>query len=63
MKKHILLISLAILLIAGKETNAQGICDPSGNILIYSNYDGGTFTSILMRTFQTFELDYALMSN
>lgn len=44
MKKHILLISLAILLIAGKQTNAQGICDPSGNILIYSNYDGGTFT-------------------
>lgn len=44
MKKHLLLFSILISIIAVSNLSAQGICNPSGNILVYSNYDGGTFT-------------------
>ncbi len=42
MTRSILLLSFAICLSA--VISAQGICNPSGNILIYSNYDGGNIT-------------------
>lgn len=43
--KKLLLFTLTLLSLSGYSTlKAQDICNPSGNILIYSNYDGGDFT-------------------
>lgn len=38
------LYALAIAVIAATSLNAQSICDPGGNVVIYSNYDGGPLT-------------------
>ena len=35
-------ILILFLLIAGINSDAQTICDPTGNVMLYSNYDGGT---------------------
>lgn len=35
------LISLAVLLLAGKQTTIAQVCNNAGNLIIYSNYDGG----------------------
>ena len=43
MKKNLLLSAMAITLCTFN-LNAQGICNPVGNLIIYSNYDGGDFT-------------------
>jgi len=43
--KQLLLFTLGLVSFNGYYTlNAQTICNPAGNILIYSNYDGGDFT-------------------
>ncbi len=44
MKKHLQIFTILLLLAAQQTLQAQDICNPSGNILIYSNYDGGDFT-------------------
>ena len=43
MKKNLLLSAIAITFCLFN-LNAQGICNPAGNLIIYSNYDGGDFT-------------------
>jgi len=40
-KKHLLLIILSVFV---SKFNAQSICDDGGNLIIYSNYDGGILT-------------------
>lgn len=40
MKKNIYTVAFCLLL--SSKLFSQGICDPGGNIIIYSNYDGGT---------------------
>lgn len=44
MKRLYLLLACCVWLISTQETSAQGICNPAGNIIIYSNYDGGNMT-------------------
>jgi len=43
MKKNILLSALTFFTYAFT-LQAQGICNPAGNLIVYSNYDGGDFT-------------------
>ncbi len=43
MKKKLLLLTIVLQIVVIK-LNAQGICNPAGNLIIYSNYDGGDFT-------------------
>ena len=44
MRKNLLLSSLFTLVIGFQSLFAQDICNPAGNVLVYSNYDGGSFT-------------------
>ncbi len=46
MKKKILFFTYTILILftISNQSLAQTICNPSGNLLIYSNYDGGALT-------------------
>ncbi len=43
MKKNLLLAAISINCFV-ISLNAQGTCNPAGNLIIYSNYDGGDFT-------------------
>jgi hypothetical protein len=42
MKKHLLILFLSIL--SFNSVEAQTFCDPNGNMVVYSNYDGGYLT-------------------
>ncbi len=39
-----LLLSASLIVFSCLKMQAQGICNEAGNLIIYSNYDGGTFT-------------------
>ncbi|MDZ4751687.1 MAG: T9SS type A sorting domain-containing protein [Flavobacteriales bacterium] len=40
--KSFLLLVLPFVLVGPYSANSQGICNPSGNVILFSNYDGGT---------------------
>lgn len=44
MKSIYTLFACCLLLTGTMQLSAQGICNPAGNIILYSNYDGGNMT-------------------
>lgn len=44
MQKFYSSIAIAFICLSLQSLNAQGVCNPAGNVIIYSNYDGGNMT-------------------
>ncbi|HMX04187.1 MAG TPA: hypothetical protein PKE14_05920, partial [Chitinophagales bacterium] len=44
MQKFYSSIAIAFICLSLQSLKAQGVCNPAGNVIIYSNYDGGNMT-------------------